>query len=115
MVLARSVAGVFKWCQFESELILLAIGWYLRFSLSYRDFEELLADLGLYADHVTVWRWVQRTPRNGPTLTDMLFNRYCPIFRGVDSFRFPEPMKSTARIPAASLLTPKEKFQNRRM
>ena len=36
------------------------MGCYLRFSLSYRDVEELLAERGLYADHVTVWRWVQR-------------------------------------------------------
>jgi IS6 family transposase len=41
-------------------VILLAVGWYLRFSLSYRDVEELLAERGLHADHVTVWRWVQR-------------------------------------------------------
>jgi transposase-like protein len=38
----------------------MAVGWYLRFSLSYRDVEELLAERGLHADHVTVWRWVQR-------------------------------------------------------
>jgi len=37
-----------------------ARGCYLRFSLSYRDVEELLAERGLHADHVTVWRWVQR-------------------------------------------------------
>src|SRR5271166_162390 len=60
MVLASSVAGVFKWRQFEPEVILLAVGWYLRFSLSYRDVEELLAERRLHADHVTVWRWVQR-------------------------------------------------------
>src|SRR5712671_469070 len=60
MVLAPSVAGLFKWRQFEPEMILLAVGWYLRFSLSYRDVEELLAERGLRADHVTVWRWVQR-------------------------------------------------------
>jgi IS6 family transposase len=30
------------------------VGWYLRFSLSYRDVEELLAERGLRADHVTV-------------------------------------------------------------
>jgi transposase, IS6 family len=40
-------------------MILLAVGWYLRFSLSYRDVEELLAERGLHAEHVTVWRWVQ--------------------------------------------------------
>ena len=60
MVLSPSVAGLFKWRQFEPEVILLAVGWYLRFSLSYRDVEELLAERGLDADHVTVWRWVQR-------------------------------------------------------
>src|SRR6267143_5062615 len=60
MLLAPSVAALFKWRQFEPEVILLAIGWYLRFSLSFRDVEELLAERGLYADHVTVWRWVQR-------------------------------------------------------
>ena len=35
---------LFKWRQFEPEVILLAVGWYLRFSLSYRDVEELLAE-----------------------------------------------------------------------
>ena len=55
-----SISGLFKWRQFEPEVILLAVGWYLRFSLSYRDVEELLAERGLHADHVTVWRWVQR-------------------------------------------------------
>jgi IS6 family transposase len=60
MSLARSIPGLFKWRQFEPEVILLAVGWYLRFSLSYRDMEELLAERGISADHVTLWRWVQR-------------------------------------------------------
>jgi IS6 family transposase len=60
LLLASSVCGLFKWRQFEPEMILLAVGWCLRFSLSYRDVEELLAERGLRADHVTVWRWVQR-------------------------------------------------------
>src|SRR5208282_2097485 len=42
MVLAPSVAGLFKWRQFEPQVILLAVGWYLRFSLSYRDVENFL-------------------------------------------------------------------------
>jgi len=50
----------FKWRQFEPQCILMAVGWYLRFSLSYRDVEVLLLDRGMSADHVTVWRWVQR-------------------------------------------------------
>ena len=32
MLLAPSVCGLFKWRQFEPEVILLAVGWYLRFS-----------------------------------------------------------------------------------
>jgi transposase-like protein len=34
--------------------------WYLRYGLSYRDVEELLAERGVEVDHVTVYRWVQR-------------------------------------------------------
>jgi IS6 family transposase len=56
---ASSVCGLFKWRQFEPEVILMAVGWYLRFLLSYRDLEELLAERGLSVDQVTVWRWVQ--------------------------------------------------------
>jgi transposase-like protein len=56
MLLAPSVSGLFKWREFEPEIILLAVGWCLRFSLSYRDVEELLAERGVHADHVTVWR-----------------------------------------------------------
>jgi hypothetical protein len=55
--LASSVCGLFKWRQFEPEVILLAVGWYLRFSLSRGG---ILAERGLLVDHVTVWRWVQR-------------------------------------------------------
>ena len=39
---------------------MLAVRWYLRFALSYRDVEELLAERGLDVDHVTIYRWVQR-------------------------------------------------------
>jgi hypothetical protein len=56
LLLDSSVYGLFKWRQFEPEVILLAVGWYLRFSLSYRDVEEFLVERGLHADHVTVWR-----------------------------------------------------------
>ena len=46
--------------RFPPEVIMLAVRWYLRFALSYRDLEELLADRGIDVDHVTVFRWVQR-------------------------------------------------------
>ena len=62
LLLTPSVSGLFKWRQFEPEVILLAVGWYLRFSLSYRDVEELLAERGLLVDHVTVWRRQRYAP-----------------------------------------------------
>src|SRR3984893_15804219 len=46
--------------RFPSEIIVLAISWYLRYGLSYRDVEELLVERGIEVDHVTVYRWVQR-------------------------------------------------------
>jgi len=44
------------------------VRWYLRYGLSYRDVEELLAERGIEVDHVTVYRWVQRFARRSPTL-----------------------------------------------
>jgi transposase-like protein len=41
-------------------VITLAVRWYLRYGLSYRDVEELLGERGVQVDHVTVYRWVQR-------------------------------------------------------
>src|SRR5229473_5605699 len=52
--------ALFKWRHFEPEIMVCAVRWYLRFSLSYQDVEELLVERGLPADHTTVWRWVQR-------------------------------------------------------
>ena len=45
---------------FPCDVIVLAVRWYLRFGLSYRDVEELLAERGVEVDHVTIYRWVQR-------------------------------------------------------
>jgi transposase-like protein len=41
-------------------VIVVAVRWYLRFGLSYRDVEELLTERGVQVDHVTIYRWVQR-------------------------------------------------------
>ena len=46
---------------------MVAARWHLRYGLSYRDVEELLAERGIEADHVTVYQWVQRLT---PLLTD---------------------------------------------
>jgi transposase, IS6 family len=48
------------WLRFPREVIAVAARWYLRYGLSYRDVEELLAERGVTVDHVTVYRWVLR-------------------------------------------------------
>ena len=55
---------------------MVAVRWYLRYGLSYRDVEELLAERGVEVDHVTVFRWVQRFT---PLLADAArFTRHSP-------------------------------------
>ena len=52
--------SAFTGFRFPPEVIVVAVRWYLRFPLSYRDVEELLVERGIEVDHVTVYRWVQR-------------------------------------------------------
>jgi IS6 family transposase len=49
----------FKWRHYEAEIIVLCVRWYLRYSLSYRDLEEMMRERGLSVDHTTIYRWVQ--------------------------------------------------------
>jgi transposase-like protein len=51
---------VFKGRHFQDELIVVCVRRYLRYSLSYRDLEELMAERGLRVDHSTLARWVLR-------------------------------------------------------
>jgi hypothetical protein len=51
---------VFAGFRFPREVISVAVSWYLRYGLSYRDVEELLAERGITVYHDTVYRWVQR-------------------------------------------------------
>jgi IS6 family transposase len=46
----------FKWRHFEGEIILLCVRWYPRYSLSYRDLEEMMQERGLSVDHTTIFR-----------------------------------------------------------
>jgi len=45
--------------RFPRDVIAVAVRWYLRYGLSYRDVEELLAERGIEVDHGTIYRWVQ--------------------------------------------------------
>ena len=94
--------AIFKWRQTPPEVILCAVRWYLRYSLSLRDVEELLDERGLKADHTTVWRWVQRygpeleqrlrrhlKPTNKSWRVDETYvrvkGRWCYLYRAIDS------------------------------
>ncbi len=48
----------FKWRHFQKEIILLVVRWYLAYSLSYRDLEEMMAERNIEVDHSTINRWV---------------------------------------------------------
>ena len=94
--------AIFKWRQTEPELIVCAVRWYLRYSLSFRDVEELLSERGLEVDHTTIWRWVQRygpeleerlrrhlKPTNRSWRVDETYvrvkGRWCYLYRAIDS------------------------------
>ena len=92
--------AIFKWRQTEPTLI-LCVRWYLRYSLSLWDVEELLQERGLEADHTTVWRWVQRyspeleqrlrrclKPTNKSWWDETYVRvkgRWCYLYRAIDS------------------------------
>jgi len=48
--------ALFRGRHFEDVLIILCVRWYLRYSLSDRDLEEMMVERGLLVDHVTKWR-----------------------------------------------------------
>jgi hypothetical protein len=52
--------SAFAGFRFPAQVKVVAIRWYLRFNLSYRNVEELLVERGIKLDLVTVFRWVQR-------------------------------------------------------
>lgn len=49
----------FKGKQFQKDVIIVAVGYYLRYNLSYRDVQEILYDRGIHVCHTTIYRWVQ--------------------------------------------------------
>ena len=54
----------FKGHRFEKNIILLCVRWYLAYSLSYRNLEEMMQERGVEVDHSNIYRWVQKfTPQ----------------------------------------------------
>ena len=73
--------ALFKWRHFEPEIIVCAVRWYLRFSLSYRDVEELLMERGLPADHTTIWPEGDRGAKAGGKTGAPLPLSNLPVFK----------------------------------
>src|ERR1700730_4760363 len=56
--LAAGIARVLKRLHYPLELMLLCVRWYVAYSLSLRNLEEMLAERDIGVDHSTVHRWV---------------------------------------------------------
>jgi IS6 family transposase len=54
------LSNSFKWKHFVGEIILLNVRWYLKYPLSYRNLEEMMAERGVKVDHTTIMRWVHQ-------------------------------------------------------
>ena len=50
----------FKGAQFPKDVILFAVFFYVRYTVSYRDLEEIMAERCVRVDHATLNRWVER-------------------------------------------------------
>ena len=48
----------FKGSQFERDIILWAVRWYVAYPISYRQLEEMIAERGVEVDHSSLNRWV---------------------------------------------------------
>lgn len=58
--MGESRPELFRGRHFRDEIIVLCVRWYLRYPLSYRNLEEMMAERGLTVDHSTIARWVLR-------------------------------------------------------
>lgn len=63
----------FKGHRFPKDIILLAVRWYCRYPLSYRDVRDLLAERGISIDAATIYRWVQKF---GPEIRSRSFGQH---------------------------------------
>ena len=59
----EETASTVRWKALADEISVLCVRWYLRDSLSYRAWEEMMAERHLSVDHTTIWRWGSATPR----------------------------------------------------
>ncbi len=54
------LSNSFKWKHYEGEIILLNVGWYLKYPLSYRNLKEMMIERGIQVAHSTIMRCVHQ-------------------------------------------------------
>jgi transposase-like protein len=57
------VEELFKGRQFDQEIVVLCVRWYLSFKLSFRDLVAMMSESGIIRAHTTILRWVQHYTR----------------------------------------------------
>ncbi len=67
---------MFKGRHFDRSVILLCVRWYLAYSLSLRDLEEMMAERDISVDHATVHRWVVHY---SPDFLERFYHRKRPV------------------------------------
>jgi putative transposase len=67
---------VFKGRHFDRSVILLCVRWYLAYSLSLRDLEEMMAERGISVEDATIHRW---TVPYAPLLLEQFNRRKRPV------------------------------------
>ncbi len=79
----------FKGSQFEREIILWGVRWYVAYPISYRQLEEMMGERGVAVDHATLNRWVIKY---APEIEKRFRRRQCPVGR---SWRLDESVPRT--------------------
>ena len=67
---------MFKGRHFDHSVILLCVQWYLAYSLSLRNLEEMMAERGVFVDHTTIHHW---TVHYAPLLLERFNRRKRPV------------------------------------
>lgn len=63
--------NIFKWKNYQPNIILPTVRWYLRYNLSLRDLVEMMEERGFSLAHTTIMRWVHQY---GPELNERIRN-----------------------------------------
>ena len=92
-----------KGMHYPKHVILFAVFFYVRYGVSYRDFEDIMQERGVNVDHATLNRWVakyspviiqlakkKRNPTSPSWRMDETYikvkGRWCYYYRAIDKF-----------------------------